>query len=415
MTPAASRLLSAASRPLRQPLLLGQVCGSAAGALAVVFAAATMPPDDFTRFALLNLVAVTALGLVRSFFLQPALIEMRQDPAALTPFRYAASGGLLSAVVLAVASVLLGDRAALPVGLLLGAGWLQIIHDWVRFRAMAHDRRWDVVLADGGRLVTVAASPLVLHLGAGPAEFQAFLGLALVLPTILVGLRLPRLRTWTPVRVYRNRAGLQLADFALGQFITTVPLLVLGGLGASQLIGGVRLAQTLLGPLNLVFAASTTHLIADGATRGTHSEPRDLIAQGSRLARVLAGSALAVVLLGVGLLWLTGFGLSGVSHEALLFGLLAVGLASIGSGWGGMHAVILRLLNRHGVVTTGRAALVATVLPAFALGYVWGGVDASLAAGFGTVALLSPLVFGVPAFLVYRRVALRAPREPGPA
>lgn len=392
-------------------MLLGQVCASAAGALAVVFAAATMAPGDFTRFALLNLVAVTVLGLVRSFLLQSALIEMRQDLQAMTPFRYAAAGGLLSAVLLVVASVLLGDRTALTLVLLLGAGWLQVVHDWVRFRAMAHDRRWSVVLADGGRLLMVAASPVVLHLGAGPAEFQAFLGLSLVLPTFLVGLRLPRLHTWTPIRVYRNRAGLQLADFALGQFITTVPLLVLGGLGASQLIGGVRLAQTLLGPLNLVFAASTTHLIADGATRGTHSEPGDLIAQGSRLARLLAGSALVVVLLGVLSLWLTGFGLSGVSHGALLFGLLAVGLASIGSGWGGMHAVILRLLNRHGMVTTGRAGLVGAIVPAFGLGYVWGGVDASLAAGFATVAVLSPLVFGVPAFVVYRRMAPRSPES----
>ena len=270
-----------------RPLVLSQVLTSASGAIATIFAAAFMHPDAFTQFALLNLVAITLVGLVRSFLFQPALIQFRHDKDAHTRFALSGSGALVSGVVLGGSAVALGIDTWWLVALLILSGLFPILQDWLRYRAMAADRRWDVALADGLRLLFVLASPVLLIATRNPAVYQAYLGLSLAVPVLVMLIRLPRPARFTPLRVYIRPAGLQLADFAIGQFNSTLPLLVLGALGASTLIGGVRFAQTLLGPLNLVFAASTTNLIADGATRGTYASTEDLIRNGTRLARVI--------------------------------------------------------------------------------------------------------------------------------
>ena len=82
-----------------------------------------------------------------------------------------------------------------------------------------------------------------------------------------------------PYRSYRSSAAWQTLDFGVGQFIVSVPLFVLAGSGANDLIGGVRLAQTLLGPLNLAFAATTTNIVADGATHGDYRQASAIIAR----------------------------------------------------------------------------------------------------------------------------------------
>ena len=150
------------------------------------------------------------------------------------------------------------------------------MQDWLRYRAMALDRRWDVAISDGTRFLLVFVSPAVLLLDADPVLYQAYLGISIGHPALYLRLRLPRLKTFTSMNTYLRSASLQLADFVIGQFNSTVPLMVLGGLGASTLIGGVRFAQTLLGPLNLVFGASTVNLIADGASRERMPRPATL-------------------------------------------------------------------------------------------------------------------------------------------
>ena len=103
------------------------------------------------------------------------------------------------------------------------------------------------------------------------------------------------------------------------------------------------------------------------------------------------------------LAWLTQFELPGVRSEPLLIGLILVGASTLGSGWAGVHAIVLRLLGRQGTVTAGRALLVRSALGAFGVGYYFGGVDLSLTAGFIAGAVASPLAFGLPSALIYRR------------
>ncbi|MFD1212070.1 hypothetical protein ACFQ36_08455 [Arthrobacter sp. GCM10027362] len=410
-----SRLRAAADRPL----FLAQVCSSASGALGIVLAAAFMDTGRFAVFSLLSLAAVTLAGLVRSFLFQPALIRFRHDKHALVPFRYALPGALAAGVLLAAAALLFDPGASWLVLVLAVSGAFPVLHDWLRFRAMAVDRRWDVAISDAIRLVLVVASLFMLLAAAEPVLYQAYLGLSLVVPTLYLRLRLPRLGSFTPLGSYLRPASLQLADFAIGQFNSTIPLMVLGGFGASALIGGVRLAQTLLGPLNLVFAARSINLIADGASSQAHAGNDALIGHGRKLARLQGALALAWVLPLVVFVWLTQFELAGVRNGPLLVGLLLVGASIVGSGWSGIHAVVLRLLGRQGTVTACRALLVTVTLGSFALGYHFGGVDLSLLLGFLAAAVASPLVFGVPSQLIYRsqsrRQDLAAPSPAEPA
>jgi len=307
------------------------------------------------------------------------------------------------------AGSLAGSAIALGVGpwwmvaVLFASGLFPILQDWLRYRAMAVDRRWDVALSDGLRLVFVLVSPVVLLLSRDPAVYQSYLGLSLAIPVLVTLIRLPRPARFTPLRTYLRPAGLQLADFAIGQFNSTLPLLVLGALGASALIGGVRFAQTLLGPLNLVFAASTTNLIADGATRGTYASTEDLIHRGTRLARVIGLVAVGGVTVLTAAVALTGFELHGVANEELVVGLALVGAATLSSGWAGIHAIVMRLMGYQGIVTAGRAFLVFISLSGFTIGYLLGGVDVSHAAGFLSAAVAAPLAFIVPASVLYRR------------
>ncbi|MFF2029043.1 hypothetical protein [Arthrobacter sp. NPDC058192] len=390
-----------------RPLFLAQVFTSVSGACAMVMAAYFLEPRQFAEFALLNLAAVTLVGLVRAFLFQPALIQYRHDKQALVPFRYALGGAFIAGILLAVSALLFAAAYWTWLLVLAVSGMFPILHDWLRYRAMALDRRWDVAISDLARLVLVSGSPLVFLLNADPVFYQAYLGLSLVLPMLYLRIRLPVLQSFTPLRSYLKPASLQLADYVAGQFNSTVPLMVLGGLGASYLIGGVRFAQTLLGPLNLVFAASTVNLIADGASKETHADTGDLIRQGRRLARMLGALACSWVLALIMLAWQGGFELGGLRNEQLLIGLILVGTLTLGSGWAGIHAIVLRLLRRQGTVTLGRIVLVAITATAFITGYHLGGTDLSLAAGFVAGALASPLTFGIPAHLTYRSLLRR--------
>lgn len=387
-------------RAARQPLLASQVASSASGALAVVLAGAIMIPGEFLTFTLLNLIATTLVGLIRACLFQPALIQQRRDPSALVPLRYAAIGSAAAGALLAAAGFVLGVDDPTALLLLAASGIPPILHDWLRFRSIASSHRWRAAVADFSRLALV---PVVLLLPSTAISFQAWLGLSLLIPVVGIAFATDRIRSWAPYSSYRRPALLQLADFVVGQFGSTAPLLVLGAVGTSTLIAGVRFAQTLLGPLNLAFAASTTGLIADAATSSTHASEAHLIRRGRQLGLRLIGLAGGVVTALVLVVWATGFSLRGVGNEQILFGLVLIGVSTVTSGWAGIHAILLRLIHRHSVATLGRVALVLATTAGFVLGYLLGGIESSLIVGFATSAVAAPLALAVPALIIFRR------------
>ena len=403
MRAVAQRVAAGIRRVAGTPLLLSQALSSAAGAGAVVFAASWMGKEEFAHFVLFNLISVTLVGFVRAFLFQPALIAMRANKTAKTPFHYALAGSLAAATVLAGTSALIAGLTPAETLVLFVSGVFPILHDWLRFRSIAWDRRWDCALADGIRLLMVLASPIMLMVTPTAVAYQAYLGMSLVVPVVAIWLRTPRLATYAPLGSYIRPASLQFVDFLFGQFNSTIPLLVIGGIGATPLVAGVRFAQTLLGPLNLIFAAGTIGLSADGATRSSHARSIDMIKHGSRRARRTCGAAAVVVTTLSAVVWLTDFELRSIDHDSLLYGLLLVGAVSLGSGWAGFHAIVMRLIGNQGIVTLGRIGLVAVSLTFFAIGFVAAGVDGSLVAGFLAGAVAAPLAFGPSAFILYRR------------
>lgn len=393
-----------------QPLLLAQIATSLASAIAMLLAAAMMPPNQFVRYSLISLVSFTAFGLVRTGLFQPALIELRNRDDAHTRFRNAAMASFGASIAATVVIYAMDPMSSGEIVLLAATGALPTLQDWVRFRALEFDRRWSVFAADGLRLAfTVVLSPIALTLTDNPVVFQSVQGLAYAIPALVVFPRLPKISQCAPLRSYGRSAGLQLGDYVIGQFNTTVPLLVLGGLGASSVIGGVRLAQTLLGPLGLIFSAFTTNLMVDATSDERLSHPRAMYRAGEKLANWLGllsvGSIGALILV----VWASGIGLRGVTNSNLLTGLTLVGVAMASSGWAGIHAVILRLLNYQATATVGRAVLVAASVTGFTIGYFVGGVDTSMVCGFLSAAVASPLAFVVPSAFVYHRFIKSAP------
>jgi hypothetical protein len=195
--------------------------------------------------------------------------------------------------------------------------------------------------------------------------------------------------------------------------MAAVPLLVLGGFGPSTYLGGVRLAQTVLGPLNLVFMAFAMNLAVDSVTRESLSPAAALITRGRSLARRLGSLATVLVPLVLLLAWISGVGFRGVSSHALLVGLALVGFLAILSGFASIDAVVLHLLGRNGLVAAGRVTLVTITTAGFVVGYMLNGVDGALVVGLVVAALTNPVVFVLPANAVYRKL-LAVGGPPGP-
>lgn len=390
-----------------QPLLLGQLFASAAGALAMVMAAAAMEPEHFTTFSLYILVTFIVAGAVRALLFLPALIETRTNRHAHVHIGVALSGSLAAMVCFAVAAVIMGVRQPGWLLALSAANALPVLSEWLRMRGTALDERWNVARSDALRLTATLSGPVVLWWTTAPEVFFLFVSITYLSNIIYLAARLPAVAAHlSPTRFWRQASSV-LADFLIGQLVASIPLILLGGLGDSLYIGGVRLAQTLLGPLNLFMAATWTNLLADGATRETHADPRDLIRHGRRASRNLSLLSLVVVPSALLALTVTGFSLRGADNHSLIVGTLLVGGLAITSGYAGVDAMVLRLLGHPVTATVGRALLVALASGGYVVGYVVGGVDGSLIGGFACAAIGNPLAFVLPAAVIYRRYRKR--------
>lgn len=395
--------LSIVTKVSAQPLFLAQMCASGAVALSMVMAAIAMPPDRFTTFSLLTLITFISAGAVRALLFMPALIEMRNNRNAHVHVRVALIGALCASVCFLIAAAVAGVHKPMWLVLLSLANTLPVVSEWLRMRGMALDERWNIARSDVLRLIATVSCAPVLWWTTEPEIFFLIVSLTYLTNVIYLGFRLPRVSAYlSPVLFWRPGTSL-LADFLIGQLLAAIPLVVLAGLGTSQYIGGIRIAQTLLGPITLVMASAWTNLLADGATRDSHSNPADLIRNGRRAAVNLSLFSMVVVPLVLAALVVTNFGFRGASNHSLIVGTFLVGVLLIAAGYAGVDAMVLRLLGHHSIATVGRAFLVAVTGAGYALGYVVGGVDSSLIFGFACATVANPLAFVLPASIIYRR------------
>ena len=392
------------TRWVRKPLTVSQALASIAGVGALVLAGARMEPAEFARFALFNLAYNLLTGLVRAGLYTPSLIARRRIPTANVPARYAVVAALATGLAMLATIWALGVREPLDLALVAGSATIPAWLDWLYNRAVALDRRWDAATANFLRVLTVVGAVASQRIGSDSVLLQTYLSVSLLLPIVFLLWRLPRVREWVSYRAYAGPAGWQLLDFLLGQSLNTVPLLVLGGAADAGPVSGVRFAQSLLGPLNLAFAAATANLVADGSTRAEYAASRAVVAGGTRIGRILSLLALGlVVVLSLGV-WLTGFSLKGVDNRSLLLGLVLVGTSLTTTGWANVHAVVLRILDLQARVTVGRGLIAALTAVGFVVGFLVDGTTGSLVGGFLTLTVVSPAVFLSMAARVYRHL-----------
>jgi hypothetical protein len=393
------------------PILVAQAMASASGAYAVLAGAVWLDPGQFVRFSLLILLTQVCAGAVQAFLYQASLVRMRADKFAHVRSAHVVVAATLSACVFAAGACLIGGSGGLWIVCLAIASTGPVWSEWMRHRAMALDRRHALVVADGARLLLTLFAPIVLAKTEMVEPYFIAVGVAWSVPYVVLVVLLPRIHRFTPRREYLPSSGQILTDFLVGQLIPAVPLLVLGGLGPSLYLGGVRLAQTILGPLNLVFAAFTVSLATDGVNRDSHAGTA-LIAHGRVLARRLGTFTGILVPTAVVAVWVTGYGFKGVTSYALLVGLMLVGILTVMGGFSSIDTIVLHLLGRNGLVAGGRVVLGAVTAAAFTVGYFVNGVDGALICGFIVAAIANPLVFVLPARAVYRKLLTKGAEPP---
>jgi hypothetical protein len=379
-------------RTAMRPLTLAQIFSSAAGAGGMVIAAWAMVPTEFTQFALFTLLGSLALGLGTSGLFQPALIHQRIESNSFVPMRYVAIPAATASVLYSTFALIVGIRNPADLLLLGGSAALPVYYQWLRYRAMGCNRRWIIAQADLLRLVLTASVVAIPVLIADSVALQTYFAAATSLPMLLIGIKLPRISKWIPYKRYGRAAGWQLLDWAFGSMLLSLPLLFLGGVSRSPLVGGVRLAQSLLGPINLAFAAATTNLVADGVSKPELADSQSVMARGSLLGRQLMALSLIIVAAVISVVYVSRISLRGVATSDLIIGLALVGSSLITAGWTGIRGIVLRLLCWQARVTVARGGAVILTLGAFAAAYYWWGADASLILGFITQAVASPVI-----------------------
>jgi hypothetical protein len=392
-------------RSALKPLTLAQIFSSAAGAGGMVIAAWAMLPTEFTQFALFTLIGSMVLGLSTSGLFQPALINQRIERNSFVPLRYVAIPASAASFLYLIFALVVGVNNLLDLFLVSGSAAFPVYYNWLRYRAIGFNRRWIVAKADFLRLSLAAAALAAPKLIADSIALQTYFAATTSLPLLFVAIRLPRISRWVPYHRYRRAAVWQVLDWIFGSSLISLPLLLLGGVSRSPLIGGVRLAQSLLGPLNLAFAAATTNLIADGVTKAELTDVQSLISRGALLGRQLMGLSLVAVTTMISFFYFAQISFRGVATRDLILGLALVGAASITSAWVGVHGVVLRLLGRQARVTVARGITAIFTLGTFTAVYYSNGVEASLISGFIVLALTSPLALLCLARGIYRRAA----------
>jgi hypothetical protein len=394
------------------PLTVSQVASSASGALSLLILAAKLPPDQFGIISLATLIAATAIGILRATLTMPTLMVLRQQSGVWVGGRLAAVFITLIAV-LSGATTLMTSRSDVSLGpILLLIFTLPLVQDFLRFRAISVNRRPPIMAGDLARLAATAAMAAIPI----PSAVQGFalIGLGYGLSALIIGSSLylgretfsrPR-----PVRLseIRNTAATQTTEFVIGMLGSTVPLLILGALQPVGAAAAIRLAQSLFGPLNLIFAASESGYVADGATKKALGSERRLIALGVKISNRLGLVSIMIVGVILGLSWSPAVYFRAVGEADLKLAIVLVGAIAVTSGWSGFHNVILRLLGRSGSVAIQRAAFVALTSSGYILAWLWTrDPSTTLVAGFVVNAIGYPLVFILPSYRIYRAAGWR--------
>lgn len=360
--------------------LADQVVSSGTNLLLSVLVARALSADGFGAFAVAFAVYAFLIGAGRALIAQPLVVRYvsRGDREFHVAAREAAGGalllGVLSGVVVAVAGVLVGGdtgESLVAIGVLMPGLLLQ---DMWRAIFVAEGRPQAAFVNDGvWAVVQLGAVGLLIALGQtnGPAMILGWGGAALV-AAVLGSLQLrgqPRpVRSLPWLREQRDLLGYYAASFLSVLGANQITLFILAGIGSPAVVGALRAAQVVLGPLNLAGYSLQAFALPEIARR-----------QSSGRQAIRIAALISVVMVAIDLAW----GL------VLLLLPPAVGELLLGASWRRAQSVLAASLL--GIVAIG-AGLGASILMA-ARGFAKEtfAINALLAPGFlilGTGGLL---------------------------
>ncbi|MGW0854926.1 hypothetical protein [Streptomyces sp. NPDC002690] len=269
--------------------------------LVLVAAARLSSVADFARFSAVYLVFTVLLGVFGAYTGQP-LVLTRGGEAARNACRSAVAFAVLAAAVLGAllaggALLVPGDtsRALLALGLVLP---VVLGQDAMRYAFSTLQLPHLALTADLLRLTCVLGALGAQSHGAGAARLVAAWGLS-ALPALLLSAVLLRSRTagaHTELRPYLRRGHLGqrfVVEFGVGNATSQLSVLGLGAVGSPLVVGALRGATTLFGPLNVLFTSATSF------------GPPLLSRIGDESRRTRATAALAGVLAATAALWAT--------------------------------------------------------------------------------------------------------------
>lgn len=252
---------------LKQPrvlTLVDQAFSSLSNFVPGLFAAKALTPRDFGVFALIQVSYIMALGATRSSLSEVAMFisdkgERRQAfLAVLDTITLVSLVGAASAItVLSIVT----QTSPLAITAAVAGIAVMLIQDVTRLAAIGQSRPTNAVLNDGLWLVAMAASLTILVVTPVPATawtISAAWGLSSG-AGLIVGARFAGWYRVSPRRALghlierRRLAGSFFGEWAVKQGASQIATYAIGLSGGIVTVAGIRAAQILLGPLNVVF------------------------------------------------------------------------------------------------------------------------------------------------------------------
>ncbi|MFE5934389.1 hypothetical protein ACFQ69_03350 [Streptomyces sp. NPDC056470] len=325
--------------------VLDQAAASLTNIAVLVIAARASSADGFAAFSMVYIVFTVLLGLGAAFVGQSVVLEKGEDheigAAVRSAVAFTAAASTAAGVLLLAAGAVIGGGTGLAV-LALGAVLpVVLVQDGLRYGFSALRQPHRALAADLLRLACAVPALLLQPHGSSPARLVLVWGLS-ALPAALLGLALlhpyVRRQPWSLRRhLSKDHLGRRfVVEFAVGSASSQLAVLGLGLLASPLVVGALRGATTLFGPLNTLF----TSVNAFG--------PPLLGRAGGRRATVRAAAGLAAVLALVALGW-----------AGVLYALPGhVGRQLLGATWQSTAALLPATGSQYAVMAAGTCALV---------------------------------------------------------
>ncbi|OON73478.1 hypothetical protein [Streptomyces tsukubensis] len=325
--------------------VLDQAASSLTNILVLVMAARVSSADGFATFSMVYLTFTVLLGLNMSYVGQVVVLE-RGEPATLgaacrSATAFTACASLAGAVLLVAGGAVAGGglgHSFMALGAVLP---LVLLQDGLRYSFSALRRPGRALAADTLRLLCVVPALLSQPHHASPARLVVVWGLS-ALPALALSLLLLRpFVKGATVRLggYLGRGHLGrrfVVEFAVGNASSQLAVLGLGLFASPLVVGALRGATTLFGPLNVLFNSVNAF------------GPPVLGRMGTKRATARAAAGLGAVLAAVALGW-----------AAVLHALPdSMGRRILGATWQATSALLPGTGTQYAVMALGTCALV---------------------------------------------------------